>query len=357
MRWWLWTVTMVVLLAGVPNSRAQVGGAGTANATLDRARLIEGVREIGAPGAPGSLAVFAPTATAVVAGEAGGGSAVAVVATAHLGRGRVVAFAHDGYFGDETLKVADTGKLLWNAVRWAGADKPRPRVGLIDGPDLRTLVEAHGGTAERTNLDGNRKAFDVLVLTPFHVTSNQAKRLRAFVESGGGLLAAATGWGWQQGSKKPMAEFPGNLLLTGTGLAWTDGFADRTSPRGYRAGGEISPYVNAAHALQLSASDRKVEPKDLANALESIRLTLRSLPASESQFRADTNHLVQGLKGSISCRVFVNPSSRQMHFGASPSASKQRSLRIRRPPSFALWPPRATFPARSLPRHPEESTR
>jgi Peptidase M60, enhancin and enhancin-like/N-terminal domain of M60-like peptidases len=294
---WVWS-TAIVLLVGVTQGLAQVGGAGgeTGRGAVDRSRLIEGVQEIGAPGAPGSLAVFAPTATVVVIGKAGGGSEVAVVASAHLGRGRIVAFAHDGYFGDETLKVADTGKLLWNAVRWAGADKSKPRVGLIDGSELRAVVEDHGATAERTNLETNPRGFDVLVVTPFRVTPSQAKRLRAFVESGGGLLVAATGWGWQQGSKKPMAEFPGNLLLAGSGVAWTDGFAERTSPKGYRAGGAVSPYANAAHALKLSAADRKVTPEELANALESIRLTLRTLPAAESQFRVRTHQLVQDLK-------------------------------------------------------------
>ena len=94
-----------------------------------------------------------------MAGKAGGGSEVAVVATAHLGRGRVVAFAHDGYFGDETLKVADTAKLLWNAIRWAGADKPKPRVGLIDGPacgrSSRSMVRQRSGRILRPTPEGS----------------------------------------------------------------------------------------------------------------------------------------------------------------------------------------------------------
>ena len=109
-----------------------------------------------------------------------------------------------------------------------------------------------------------------------------------------------------------MAEFPGNLLVAGSGLAWTDGFAERTSPKGYRAGGEISPYVNAAHALKLSVADREVASEDLANALESIRLTLRTLPASESEFRAETHRACAGSESVwTSCRLIANPSSRK----------------------------------------------
>ena len=176
-------------------------------------------------------------------------SEVAVIASGHLGRGRVVAFAHDGYFVEDSSSVADTGRFLLNAVRWASADKAKPRVGLIDGHELRSLIQKQGGTAERTTVDESFQAYDVLVMTPYGVSPEQSKRVRSFVESGGGLLAAATGWGWQQGSQKPMSEFPGNLLLAGSGLAWTDGFAKPTSPNRYTAGGEISPFVNAAHAL------------------------------------------------------------------------------------------------------------
>ena len=86
----------VVVAVTAPSIHAQVGdgSAERGRGTGDRARLIEGVREIGAPGAPGSLVVFTPTASAVVVGGAGGGSEVAVVATAHLGHGRTVAFRH-----------------------------------------------------------------------------------------------------------------------------------------------------------------------------------------------------------------------------------------------------------------------
>jgi hypothetical protein len=295
---------LIILIAGCQEGRAQVGGGdrGTGN----RARLVEGVREVAAPGSPGSLVVFAPTASAIVVGKSDGDSEVAVIASARLGKGRIVAFAHDGYFGEGTLKLADTGKLLLNALHWASVDKAKPRVGLIDGHDLRSLVEQQGFTAQRTTADASLQPYDVIVLTPYRVTPDQARRVRSFIESGGGLLAAATGWGWQQGSKKPMAEFPGNLLLAGSGLAWTDGFAGRTSPNGYTAGREISPLVNAELALTHVKAGGEASPKDLATALENIRLTLRTLPASEHRFRAETNVVLQGLQ-----RLDLVPSKRK----------------------------------------------
>jgi hypothetical protein len=163
---------VILSLACVPDAPAQVGGA--AAGSSDRARLIEGVRGVAAPGSPGSLAVFARTASPLVTGTSDGGSDVAVIACGRLGRGRVVAFAHDGYFGEGSFKVADTTKLLINAMGWAAGEKPKPRVGLIDGDSLRSLFERHGASVGRTRLDGRFQAYDVLVLTPYGLTPSAA---------------------------------------------------------------------------------------------------------------------------------------------------------------------------------------
>ena len=291
----------ILLFAGVSDVLAQAGG------SSDRAQLMEGVREVPSPGSPGSLAVFAPTATALVTGTSDGGSDVAVIACGRLGRGRVVAFAHDGYFDQGSIKVADTSRLLINAMRWAAADKPKPRVGLIDGHQLRSLFERHGASVGRTTLDGSFQAYDVLVLTPYGLTAEQMRRVRSFVESGGGLLAAATAWAWHQGhGKQSMAEFPGNRLTEGTGLAWTDGSTKPTRPTGYAAGGEVSPFVNAATALELIEAGRVSEPKDLICALAAIRLTLQAVPDSEPRFRAEVRRVLKGLR-----RLDLAPSRRK----------------------------------------------
>jgi hypothetical protein len=290
-----WVCTVVVALnMGINGAWAQNDG--NDGVKTDRARLIEGVREVAAPGAPGSLAVFDPRATAVVVGKSGEQSEVAVVASGHLGRGRIVAFAHDGYFAEANLKLADTARLIGNAVRWAAGDRKSRRVGLIEKTDLKLIVEEQGGSAIRTVLSADLSGYDVLVLIPYAIGPAETARVRAFVEAGGGLLAAATGWGWQQGSNKPMADFPGNSLVHGSGLAWTDEFANRTAPLGYRADGSISPYVNADRALALSPADRNVEPRDFATALASIRLALKTVAESEPLFRANARRQLESIE-------------------------------------------------------------
>ncbi len=146
-------------------------------------------------------------------------------------------------------------------MRWAAGNQFQPRVGLIDGHPLQALCEQNGVPAARTAVSQDIAAYDVLVVTPFRLTAAEVAQIRLFVASGGGLVAAATGWGWQQGSKKPMIEFPGNFLVRGSGLGWTDGFARPADPSGYATTGDVSALVNAATALELVGSRRALGPR------------------------------------------------------------------------------------------------
>ena len=68
-------------------------------------------------GLPGALCVAGP-AEAIVVGKSGG-AVQPVVAATTLGKGRVVAFGHEGYFWKASIETADTRRFLLNAIRWA----------------------------------------------------------------------------------------------------------------------------------------------------------------------------------------------------------------------------------------------
>lgn len=347
---------LLIATTGDGSSRADE----TRGESADQARLIEGVGRINAPGSPGSLAVFSPTASVVVAGKTGAGADVAVVAAGQLGRGRIVAFAHDGYLGDQARGAADTGKLLLNAARWASGGKAKPRVGLVDGHGLRPLFERHDIPAERTTIDGNLPGFDVLVITPFHVSPPQIGRVREYVRSGGGLLAAATGWGWQQlNGGRPMPEFPGNHLVAGSGLAWSDGFAPTTVHDGYAVEREVSPLANAATALRrLEDRRRPIEPRDLACALENIRLTLRSITAEDRRFREDLRKVMGGMARSdlVPSRrrpIRADDPWRRLAVGLEAAIAQETPAREVRPAAAAVEFPGAVV---STPRRAKHAT-
>ena len=82
----------------------------------DLESLLKDVRSIAAPGAPGPLAVFGRDAFPVIVGKSGNATFASVVAAGRLGKGRILAFGHNGYLAPETLAIADTGKLFANAI-------------------------------------------------------------------------------------------------------------------------------------------------------------------------------------------------------------------------------------------------
>jgi len=130
---------------------AALGAAAAAAEKGDVETLLDGVERIAAPGAPGSLCVFGDQAFAVVAGGAGGKARQPAVAATRMGKGRVVAFGHDGYLGAEALAAADTGRLMLNAVRWVAgeaAKKEEPfRVSVSHQGGLQKFFKNHGNKA------------------------------------------------------------------------------------------------------------------------------------------------------------------------------------------------------------------
>jgi hypothetical protein len=140
----------------------------------DLAELLDGVDKVGSPGVPGTIAVWGEKAFPVVVDK----NRRPIVAAARWGAGRIVAFAHDGYLKDPASK-----KLLDNALRWCGKD-------------ARLVTRAEDGLAE-------------------------------WIRNGGGVVAAQTGWGWQQiAGGLDMRENPLNRLLRPAGIGWTDQYSD-----------------------------------------------------------------------------------------------------------------------------------
>lgn len=298
--------------------------------TSDRAFLLEGVDQIGSPGIPGPLCLLDERAVAVVMGRVDGKPAP-VVAAGRLGEGRVVAFGHEGYFGD--LKAADTGRFLLNCVRWAAQEDAR-KVGLRGFGALGKHLKAHGiearqlGRGWAKTLDG----LDAVVTSPASLRDGEIKALRAFVESGGGVLAGIPGWGWKQlnAGKSLADELPGNRLFAPAGIVWADGHQRDTARGGFTTQGEPPPLAHAGRALDaLSQLAEEKGPslgkKEMARAVSAISRCALAVPSDDTLFRPRLERLLETQAGKAKL-----PTPKQPLTDADGLAKVILTMRLRR---------------------------
>jgi hypothetical protein len=265
--------------------------------------LLRGISEIAAPGIPGRLAVFGKNAWVVAAGKTGN-VAVPVVAAARWKNARIIALAHDGYFRPEAIQIADTSRFLLNAIDWCGGS---PVAVLAAHPGLHQLLVSSGF---RSNLVAPGELPEALKVA--RVFCGQISRippeflpeLERFLERGGGIIAAETGWGWLQlNPGKTLAELPANRVLGLSGLVWTDGTTHPTSPQGFDVTRPIPELCHAGKAFEFlcrfvgdsadgpsavlpSEARRSPEAEEpmLEQALFSFQQALRSVPSEEKGF-------------------------------------------------------------------------
>jgi len=260
-----------------------------------RSELLQGVKEIAAPGIPGPMVITSPEAIPVVCARAGEAVFEPVVVAVQWGKARVVALGHPGYFGAVALRTADTGKMILNAARWLSRGKPDAAIGVYRQPELLAFLQEHGVRA--LSLDGadwtkRLGTIDVLCCSPASLHRREIETVRAWARRGKGLLLADLGWGWLQlNPGKRITDHHGNLLLADAGIYWADGYLSTTSPRGYRTDTTPPAECHALVALQTlrqspSSSDPTVQ-KRLLQAEWTLEQAVRTVPPSQKRFLSE----------------------------------------------------------------------
>lgn len=219
--------------------------AGTAFAG-DRDTILNEVKSIACPGSPGPLCVFSEAATPLVAA----GNEV-VIACAKLGKGRVFVCGHGGYFETDSLKNADTQKLIVNAIRWAGGEAKAITVLSRGFPALAKSLSGSGITSTEVNADWKSPAgAAVLIVSPGRINAEEAKKIETFVRNGGGLLTGTPGWGWRQthSMKSLDSDMPLNQILAQAGITFADGTVKRPANGTFMIA-PVSKYANAGYAI------------------------------------------------------------------------------------------------------------
>lgn len=311
------TLSLTGLLPGtLPTATAQLisRNATVDHTATDRATILQDINTIAGPGAPGGVTAFGPQAFAVIGGKDGKALGPVVAAT-RFEKGRVVAFGHNGYLG--AFAERDTGALLLNAARWAatsadGKKKQKLRAVVLKQDGLAAWLKEKGIDAEPVGGDGWTRRIsgsDVLFCDAHDLKSGRdgdVEDLSRFVKSGGGLIIAATGWGWESNAKgKSLStDFAGNQLLAPMGLVFNNSTPDKTSGEGFSATGDLA-LVDASHALAaLQEKPAKADDAKQTQISATLGLAIRSVPPADPLFRAKLDLLK---KASGSTANFPTP--------------------------------------------------
>ncbi|MFO0559894.1 MAG: M60 family metallopeptidase [Polyangiales bacterium] len=197
------------------------------HAALTRDALFSGINSLPVPDSCGALIVCGPHASVVVSASAEA-SPLAIVAASSMNKGRVVAFAHDELLSIDDESPEDRGTFVRNSISWAAHSKQRPTV-LVheDNPSADWLREQ--GFSIATHSDALSQAIerkhDVILCNDSALRDEDRAAITRFVERGGGLLIAATGWAHPHyGAKRnghPVRN-PPSLLLASAGIIWDE---------------------------------------------------------------------------------------------------------------------------------------
>ncbi len=325
--------------------------------SADSRFLLNGVEEIAAPGVPGPLCIFGDRAFVVATANVSGACQAPVVAAARLGRGRVAAFGHGGYFGRGSLDTADTGRLVVNTVRWvAGKKKPAAiRVALFHQGGLLAYLKEMGFEAEALAGRPSRESLEPFDAVCFFPTSLSGKAeidaVREYVRGGGGLLVADLGWGWLQlnPGKSLVADHQGNLLLAPAGVVWADGYLQRNSEAGYRLGRERLDLTHAARALGAAKAVEGGRKELDAGALSQVSWILshavRSIPPEDELLLPRLRRVcARGAAGDSSKAELSFPLARNKPLARLALTMQLAELKKKAPEEVTASPAAARFP-------------
>lgn len=285
--------------------------------------LIADLHSIHRPGVPGSLVLTHPDSAPLVLAEAGPpGVLTPVIAIGALGHGRVVAFGHSGYFSAESLRHDDTDRLFTRIIHWAAQandahtpaaqahdDHAQPaRIGLL-GVNLtahlttRNFHPVNLDAFTSTNPAAAPNALaealntcDAILLASNALSLNDEQAILDWLQSGRGLIVAATGWGFLQlNPTKTIEDLAPHRLSSRAGIAFTNETVSGPSGRPFTIQPDPPAFTNAARALAALVAHERGEPKladaDLRQAASAAMFAARAISPADTAAAAMLDQL------------------------------------------------------------------
>jgi subtilisin family serine protease len=204
----------------------------------DLYQLVASVDTIWTNGNAGPLVPLVDAGFAIAAGNELTASFPSLVTVAtRIGPGRVVAFGHEGFFGNNDITKFDNLRIATNAFEWLD-HRQRKKIVFTTGHDewagqdltllherLRQIgytVILHAGSVDENLLSDAGVVFIGIAWRSF--TDAEIDALRDFLQQGGGLLLQGLGWSWlQYHPGTTLDDYPMNKIGAIAGVRWLDG--------------------------------------------------------------------------------------------------------------------------------------
>lgn len=220
-------------------------------------------------GSPGNVVVWSESGFVIGADKSG-----IAVAAAVDGPARILALGHNGYFS--TWNQLQAKEFFSKGVRWtARSEDPTVFVvgNLAIGKDL-----ALAGFSVQTQSAWKAVPGAVTIVDAHDITAQDIPKIRQYLADGGGLVTAATGWGWQMlNPAKRLTEFNGNLVLRPYGIGFGGNFCEPEAGNKFTFLPTDITAANSGYAWRKLMQKQQVSPSE-GNAALAL---LSALPSTD----------------------------------------------------------------------------
>ncbi len=209
---------------------------GTARAQTS---IVQGVSKVIGSGAVGPLmGIPGFNVRGMVSGDGDTPLPSLVCLLSTVGKGHALAWGHTSFLADGPNKLFDTLKFNTQAALWLDGMKTKKLAFLTGHGEfarvsrirvLGNALKSKGFTLK--DLPGRVTAsalsgVGVVVIgnAVYDFTTSELNTLETYVKKGGGLLLAGLGWFWKPYHKRPLDQYPMNVLGERLGIRWLDGY-------------------------------------------------------------------------------------------------------------------------------------
>ncbi len=259
--------------------------------------LTEGVTGIPPSGLPGPIAIHRPNAFPVITGIYKENVRQPLVVASRLGKGRIVAFGHDGYFSVDLMKQGDMERFFLNCIQWCSqqeksnnhtntANLNKIRIAVWRNPPLTEILTKKGYNAQ--SVQDFPVDCDIFIGQSEALNDTQYEILIDKIAKGGcGYITGSLGWGWLQlnPGKTLVQDHHGNknLVAAGAGFAWVDGSLRTDKDNLFEVKTPITPWINGSLLLNRFKNVLSEKSKDILTSEEQRTLSPEEKKAVDNQ--------------------------------------------------------------------------